>query len=89
MYFSTFTQSISSDYVENITKEQEKRVSAYTLPIIPAICKSNFLSVKAVTLTSLYIKRRQKLLSNWRRRLLPSRRLLSSFVKLEKEYSAY
>ena len=30
-----------------------KRASAYTLPIIPAICKRNFFSVKAVILTFL------------------------------------
>ena len=88
MCFSTFTQSIWIDYLENITKQQEKkeaqyksagpyshstlrnffdgnrfqqlevacarRMSAYTQPTIPAICKPNFFSAKAVILISFW-----------------------------------
>ena len=80
MCFTTFSQNIWIDYIENITREKGKAqfqiaglnvtihyanffvatiysncsVSAYILPTIPAICMSNFFSVKMFILSSLW-----------------------------------
>ena len=72
-----------------------KRVSVYTLPTILAICKRKYFSVKAFILISLWhfvhqamSKTSEQLVRrfNLSRTL---RRLLSSFVKIGRKYSAY
>ena len=78
-----------------------KRVSQSTLLTIPAICKRNFFSVKAVILTSFVRLCASSNVKNfwatgeefWLTADIfseqTSRRLLSSFVRLWREYSAY
>ena len=72
-----------------------------TRPTIPAICKRNFFSRSRWLFIPyrgiLCINQRQKLLNNWRGVLInrrffsdqTSRRLLSSFTQLGREYSVY
>ena len=52
-YATFFAATICSNRLQQLVVACAKRVSAFTLQTIPATCKRNFFSVKAIILTSM------------------------------------